>query len=210
MKRFFPALVFIFVAASLSLSAGDKKKPNGFYQHPGQTADLEKPSLTLARQKCENWAVAAGLETLLKSQNVNLNQSFWVMRLNSGELCVDGMPSMEKLANTVNQEFVLDNGRHIQLELRFSAGAPVDLDSIIAGLQQQKPALMLLRGHTYYLTGVTYDEYVGANNTRRFIIKELRMADTFAGGPAIVFANGENKNEDIEGILDVGVTWLER
>jgi len=208
MKRFFQLSAFLCLTAALSLSAGDKKKPNGFYQHPGLTADLEKPSLTIARQKCENWAVAAGLETLLKSRGVALSQSFWVMRLNSGELCVDGMPSMEKLADTVNHEFVLDNGRHVQLELQFSAGAPVDLDSIIASIQQQKPTLMLLRGHTYYLTGVTYDEYVGANNTRRFIIKALRLADTFGGGPGTVFTNGEDKTEDIEGVLDVGVTWL--
>ncbi len=210
MKRFFLVSAFIFLTAVLSLSAGDKKKPNGFYQHPGLTADLGKVSLSIAQQKCENWAVAAGLETMLKSQGVALSQSFWVMRLNSGELCVEGMPSMEKLADTVNHEFVLDDGRHVHLELRFSAGAPVDLDSIIAGIQQQKPTLMLLRGHTYYLTGVTYDEYVGANNTRRFIIKALRLADTFGGGPGIVFTNGEDKTEDIEGVLDVSVTWLER
>jgi len=208
MERFFQLSAFLCLTAALSLSAGDKKKPNGFYQHPGLTADLEKPSLTIAQQKCENWAVAAGLETILKSQGVSLSQSFWVMRLNSGELCVDGMPSMEKLADTVNHEFVLDNGRHVQLELQFSAGAPVDLDSIIAGLRQQKPTLLLLRRHTYYLTGVTYDEYVGANNTRRFIIKVLRLADTFGGGPGIVFTNGEDKTDDIEGVLDVSVTWL--
>src|SRR5258708_19407072 len=203
MKRFFQVSAFIFLTAPLSLSAGDKKKPNGFYQHPGLTADLGKVSLTIAQQKCENWAVAAGLETILKSQGVALSQSFWVMRLNSGEVCVEGMPSMEKLADTVNREFVLDNGRHVQLELRFSAGAPVDLDSIIAGIQQQKPTLMLLRGHTYYLTGVTYDEYVGANKTPTFIFNELRLAHPLPPPPGSVFTNGASKTGDIEALLDV-------
>jgi hypothetical protein len=30
--------------------------------------------------------MAAGLETMLQKQNVALDQSFWVMRLNGGEL----------------------------------------------------------------------------------------------------------------------------
>lgn len=207
MKRFFQVSALVLLAASLSLSAGDKKKPNGFYQHPGLTADLEKPSLAVAKQKCENWAVAAGIETMLRDQGVALSQSFWIMRLNSGELCVDGMPSIEKLADTVNHEFVLDNGRHVQLELQFSAGAPVDLDSVIAGLQQQKTTLLLLRGHTYYLTGVTYDEYLGANNIRRFIIKELRLVDTFSGKPGPAFIRDQDKMEDIQGTLSVSASF---
>ena len=50
--------------------------------------------MVIAKQNCENWALAAGLETLLQEQNVALDQNFWVMRLNGGELCVDNLPTI--------------------------------------------------------------------------------------------------------------------
>jgi hypothetical protein len=207
MRRFLPAVAVLLLIA-VCMQAGDKKKQQGLYVKPGQTADLQAPRLTKATQTCENWAVAAGLEAMLKNQGVALNQAFWVIRLNKGELCVDGMPSMIALAEVVNQEFVLDDGRHVRLELQFSPGAPTDLDSTIAGLQQQRLSLLFLRGHVYYLTGVTYDEYIGANGARMFIIKEMRLADTFALHPGLAFVNGRDNADDISGTLNVRVTWL--
>ncbi len=78
-------IAFLFLA--VALHAGDKKK-QAYYLKPDQTADLTSPKIVTAKQNCENWALAAGLETMLQKQNVSLDQTFWVMRLNYGELCV--------------------------------------------------------------------------------------------------------------------------
>ena len=103
MLRRIAILVALFCVA-LGLYAGGKKKPQQAYQVlPDQTADLLASSLVTARQNCENWAVAAGLESMLRAQNVTLSQNFWVMRLNGGELCVDTLPSMDKVADAVNK-----------------------------------------------------------------------------------------------------------
>src|SRR5215472_15353349 len=94
MRRLLQARLLL-VAASLMVLAVAQKNRNQFYLKPDQTADLHKPNLITAKQNCVNWGLAAGLETILAEQNVPLDQNFWVMRLNYGEVCSDQTPSME-------------------------------------------------------------------------------------------------------------------
>lgn len=197
----------IILLLALAAHAGDKKRQK-YYLKPDQTADLSDTKLITAKQNCENWGLAAGLETMLAKQKVALDQSFWVMRLNYGETCVPQLPSMELLAKVVNQEFVLDDGRHVRLELSFVPGAPSNIDAVLAGLKHDQPSLLLWRGHPYYLVGATYDERIGRDGTRFFELKELRLADTFAGQPATTFQRGRDKLEEIDGIVTVSVTPL--
>jgi hypothetical protein len=198
--------VGIFALLALSLWASDKKQQQAFYVKPDQTADLAPDvKLTTAKQSCENWALAAGLETLLSRQNVALDQNFWVMHLNGGEVCVDELPSMQALSQVTNKEFVLDDGRHVRLEIHFVPGPPKELDSVIAALKLQQVSLLLWRGHPYYLTGIRYDERIGRDGTRFFEVKELRLVDTFPKQPAATFQKGRDNPDEIAGILSVSV-----
>ncbi|HKR97023.1 MAG TPA: hypothetical protein VJW55_16725 [Candidatus Angelobacter sp.] len=198
--------IVIFCALlALSLRAADKKMQD-YYVKADQTADLSSDvKLVTAKQDCENWALAAGVETMLAKQNVALGQNFWVMRMNGGELCLDKLPNMETLTQAVSKDFVLDDGRHVRLEAHFVPGAPVNIDALIAGLRQQQVSLLLWQGHPYYLTGITYDEHIGADGTRYFAVKELRLANTFAKQPGATFQKGRDNPEDIGGILSVAV-----
>lgn len=200
-------VAILILLAGVSLLAAKKapKKLQQSYQlKPDQTADLKLAKLATAKQSCENWALAAGLESMLKQKGVSLSQSFWVMRLNYGELCAD-LPSIDALAKVVDNDFVLDDGRHVHLELQYTEGAPGEVDSIIAGLQQEQVALLIYRGHPYYLAGATYDEYIGKDGSRLFEIKELRLANTFAGLPGITFERGRDDLSEIQGIVTVAV-----
>jgi hypothetical protein len=202
------AILFLLLPA-LSLQAADKKQQQSYYLKPDQSAGLASGAkLIPAKQSCENWAMAAGLETMLQQQNVALDQSFWVMRLNGGELCVDDMPSIDALKLVVNRDFVLDDGRHVRLEIRFEPGPPISVDSLIAGLKLQQVTLLLWRGHPYYLTGITYDERIGRDGTRFFEVKEIRLANTFAKLPGVTFQKGRDDPAEIQGILSVSVTTL--
>ncbi len=128
--------VVLFLLLTLCAQAADKKQQQSYYLKPDQSADLARDTkLITAKQSCENWAVAAGLETMLQQQNVTLDQNFWVMWMNGGELCVSDMPTIEALAREVNKEFVLDDGRHVRLEIHFTPGPPVSIDPVIAGLK---------------------------------------------------------------------------
>jgi hypothetical protein len=187
---------------------GNQKLP-GYYLKQDQTVNLgSETKLVTAKQNCENWGLAAGLETMLRQQNVLLNQNFWVMRLSGGELCLSDLPSMEALAHVVNNEFVLDDGRHIRLEARFVAGAPVNIDAVIMGLKQQQVSLLIWRGHPYFLTGITYDEHIGRDGRRLFVIKELRLANTFSSLPGMAFEKDKDNPDEIQGILSVAVQSL--
>jgi hypothetical protein len=191
---------------ALSLQAVQKKQQQAYYLKPDQTVDLASDmKMVTAKQECENWALAAGVETMLERQNVALDQSFWVMRLHGGELCLDKPPSIDALAQVMNKEFVLDDGRHVRLEVHFAPGPPVNIDAVIAGLKLQQVSLLLWQGHPYYLTGVTYDERIGRDGTRFFEVKELRLANTFAKQPGTTFQKGRDNPDDIAGILSVAV-----
>jgi hypothetical protein len=198
--------VILFLLLALSLQADDKKQQQAFYLKPDQTADLAADvKMVTAKQDCENWALAAGVEAMLRRQNVALDQNFWVMRLNGGELCLDKLPSIDALSQIVNREFVLDDGRHVRLELRYAPGAPMNIDALIAAVKLQQISLLLWKGHPYYLTGVTYDERIGRDGTRFFEVKELRLANTFAKVPGVTFQKGRDNPEDITGTLSVAV-----
>src|SRR5262249_15015193 len=53
---------------------------------PGQTAEIADLLSVPAKQKCENWAWAAALETALKAQHAEIPQNYWVMKADGGEL----------------------------------------------------------------------------------------------------------------------------
>jgi hypothetical protein len=205
MRRWAQSAIFLLVLA-LSVQAADNGQKQSYFLKPDQSVDLASDTkLITARQNCENWALAAGLETILHRQNVALDQSFWVMRLNGGELCIADLPAMEALGQVMNKEFVLDDGRHVRLELRFVPGPPVNIDAVIAGLKLQHVSLLLWRGHPYFLTGMTYDERIGRDGTRFFEVKELRLANTFPKQPGVTFEKGRDNPQEIQGILSVAV-----
>ncbi len=197
------AIIVLFL--SVSLHAGDKKKQQQLSVKPDQTADLQPARMVTAKEKCENWALAAGLETLFQREGVFLNQNFWVTRLSHAEVCHQDLPDLDSVAEAVNQDAVLPDGRHVRLELGLVTGAPTNIDAVIAGIRQQKLSLLLWRGHAYYLTGVTYDEHAAANGYRMFVIKELRLSETYAQQPAVVFQNGRDNVAEISGLLTVSV-----
>jgi hypothetical protein len=207
--RFQPQSAIFVLLLTLAFQSADKKQQQQYYLKPDQTADLESQTkLVTAKQSCENWALAAGLETMLQRQNVALDQNFWVMRLNGGELCLGNLPTSDALTQVVNKEFVLDDGRHVRLETRFVSGAPVNIDAVIAGLKLQQVSLLLWRGHPYYLTGITYNERIGRDGTRFFEVKEFRLANTFAKLPGATFEKGRDDPAEIQGILSVSATVL--
>jgi hypothetical protein len=204
----FVCLVLVFLAYTLSFQAAGQK-PQAYYVKPDQTADLlSETKLVTAKQNCENWAIAAGLETMLQQQKVPLDQNFWVMRLAGGELCLADLPTIDAVAHTVNNEFVLDDGRHVRLEAHFVPGPPVNVDAVIAGLKLQQLSLLIWRAHPYFLTGITYDEHIATNGTHFFVLKELRLTNTFGKLPGVTFEKGRDNPDDIQGILSVTVTAL--
>lgn len=206
LRRLRHGVAFLLLACAVAPLPAQKAP--SYYLKADQMADLHDPKLAIGKQSCANWGLAAGLETMLARQNVALDQNFWVMRMNYGEICVEKLPSMESLAKTVNREFTLEDGRRVRLELRFVPGPPTNIDNVLIQLKTDQLSLLLWRGHPYYLTGMTYDEHIGSNGARFFEVKEFRLADTLARQPGVTFQRGRDNPDEVEGILSIRVTAL--
>jgi hypothetical protein len=202
------------VALVLAVSAPSpaaKKKRIPLLLNAGITAELPSPpAATTAAQKCENWAWAAGVETILRSEGVALDQHYWVQKSDAGEICLESLASLEQLSKVVTGEYVLDDASKVRLQSRFTVGAPVNVDSIILGLRAGHPALLVWKGHAYVLYGVVYDEYVSPTGHRFFDVRELKLVDPFFAGDArlVSFVKDRDDSADIGGTFEVSATPL--
>jgi len=184
----------------------------------GQTAELPSPPALSVAQKCENWAWAAGVESILRSQGVALDQHYWVQKSDGGEICLESLAPLEQLSKVVTGEYVLDDASKVRLEARYTLGAPANVDSIILGLRGGHPALLIWRGHAYVIYGVLYDEYVSPTGHRLFDIRELKLVNpVYEDDRRLVsFLKDRDDPAEIGGTLEISVTpitptdWMHR
>ncbi|HXZ80613.1 MAG TPA: hypothetical protein VEG30_11825 [Terriglobales bacterium] len=193
-------LISILALATASLA---KKKPgSSLQQNPGQTADLSDPPFFAAAQKCENWAWAAGVQTILKAQGVNIRQNYWIQKANAGELCVETPMDLGDIASVIDGDYVLDDGDKVHLDSRVAAGAPTDVGMIVASIKLNRPLLLFWKSHAYLVEGITYDEYLYPNGQRMLEAREIRLVDPYDKKPAS-FVKGQDDASEISGTLEV-------
>jgi len=178
---------------------------------PDQSVDIPGLFSATAAQKCENWAWAAGLETILQTQKVDLKQKFWVIKAEGGELCKDSV-DLNSLAQYINGEYVLDDGRHARLEATTVSGLPQGIDPFILAPQAGRPLMLVWKGHPYLYVGMNYEELKFSSGQRLFSVTKLKLLDPFASDPAkqVAYFDREKDNlADISGMMDVIVTPVE-
>jgi len=180
---------------------------------PAQTAEVPAFEPAIAAQKCSNWAWAAALETVLQLHGVKLDQHQLVTKLQGGEVCDDDFRRFEDLPQLVEGEYVLEDGRKLRVAASYVSGAPTNIDELIVAMRQGRPAILFWKAHAYLLCGLTYDEYIGANGRRMFIVREMKLRDPYfaAGDKQFVnFVKGSDDPEDINGFMQVKVTSVEQ
>lgn len=210
--------ILLILAVSAPSPAAKKKKGIPLLVNPAVTAELASPPAGGVAQRCENWAWAGGVEAILRAQNVPLDQHYWVQKSDGGEICLESLAPLEQIARVLNGEYVLDDGSKVRLEARYTAGSPVNLDSIILGLRGGRPALLVWKGHAYILYGVVYDEYVAPTGNRFFDIRELKLVDPFFEdeGRLVSFVKDQDDAADLGGTFEVIATpikltdWMHR
>jgi hypothetical protein len=184
--------------------------------NPDQNVDIAGLASATASQKCENWAWAAGLETILRTQNVDLKQKYWIIKADGGEVCKDSF-DLNSLAQYINGEYVLDDGRHVRLEATTISGLPQGVDPFILAPQAGRPLMLVWKGHPYLYVGMNYDELKFASGQREFSVSKLKFLDPFASDPAkqvVYFDREKDDLADISGMMDViaepieGTDWL--
>ena len=206
-------LVLVLVG-SMTISASAQKKKFKSYPpfaaHKNLAVDLKITPLVVAKQKCANWAWAAALETVLRAQGVPLDQTFWVLRLNHGELCLDTPGAPEDLIRYLERDpHVLDDGRKVRLHVVYVPGPPTAMDALIRSIQDNHPVIVYWRGRARVLSGMTYDENVASTGDHLFVARELRLVDLYAPpkDPTRIatFVKGTDDLSEFEGVMQVQV-----
>lgn len=203
------ALIIALLLAA-PLAADQKNKGAPLVKLPPQAIDLPAITLSAAAQSCTNYAVAVAVETMLRAQEVALDQHFWVQKAYGGELCIDPMPDFDRFTRAINGTYVLDDSRKIKLEAQIIPGAPTIPDDAIAPLRQGIPLLVFWKSRAYILHGVVYDEYIYPNGQRMFQLRELKMTDLLAPAKQreVSFVNGTDDPADIAAIVLVKVATI--
>ena len=188
--------------------AAEKKKGAPLAKLPPQTVDIADLKVSSPAQACTNYAVAVAVESMLRVQKVALDQHFWVQKANGGELCIEPVPDLDRLARSVNGVYTLEDGRKITLETRVIPGAPTVPDDAIAPLRHGIPLLVFWKSRALLLHTVVYDEYIYPNGQRMFQLREMKMTDPVA--PArereVSFVTGTDDPADIAAMVLVTVT----
>ena len=203
-------LLLVVVPGSAQIFHKKKKSYPPFALHKDLKADLPVMPVVVAKQKCANWAWAAALETTLRAQGVPLDQQFWVLRLNKGELCLDTPGAPEDLIRYLERDaHVLSDGRKVRLHAVYTPGPPTSMDALIRSIQQNRPVIVYWRGRARILSGVTYDENVSPTGDHMFEGRELRLVDLYANpkDPARLekFVKGTDSLADFAGTMQVQV-----
>ena len=203
-------VLILVVLLSLPLAADKKYKGAPLAKLPDQKADIADLKLPAASQPCTSYAWAVAVETMLKAQDVPLDQHFWVQKAIGGELCIDPPPDLDRLTRSFNGTYVLNDGRKVALEMKVIAGAPTIPDDAIAPLKQGRPALVFWKSRAYVLRGAVYDEYLFPNGQRMYQIKELKLLDPLAPPKQreVSFVNGTDDPADITALVIVIATPL--
>src|SRR5260370_9890238 len=200
----FAIVALLLVSLGFPLAAAKKKTGVNWLRRPAQSVRLAQMPLVVAKQKCENWAWAAALETMLRVQDAGIPQEYWIQRLNHGEVCLPRAESFENLARFLESHFyVLDNGRKLRLQVQYRDGAPTSPDDLIASVQHNQPIMLFWSGHPYLIAGVLYDEFIAPNGGRRFEVRELKLLDPYINPKPAAAPSGrtifESRREEPEG-----------
>jgi hypothetical protein len=203
-RNFVSLLCVLCVLCGSGPAGAGKKPPKGapLTRLPGKSAEIANLALPAPAQKCQNWAWAVAIETMLQAQNVPLKQNFWVQKVNGSEICVDALPAPDLLARAIDGRYVLDDGRKVRLESRYFA-APITPDDLIAPVRQGTPLLLFWNARAFVLRGLVFDEYIYPNGQRMFEIREIKLLDPLAPAKQreLSFLNGRDDPAELSGVF---------
>ncbi len=212
MRKLVPTLLVI-VALAMNLSADDKKKDKmaSMAKVPDQWVELSRVADVVAEQPCGNWAWAAGVETLLRRQKVELDQRFWIMKVNGGLLCLSSAGTLEDLKRQIDGDYTLKDGRKVHLEVRYRDSLPETTDGLLLPLAKGRPYLLWWKDQPYVVKGATWDEYLYQTGQKLVEIKTLKLINTLERGAKrdAIFDREKDDTNDLSAVFDIVVTELD-
>lgn len=188
--------------------AEKEKKPKGVI-HLQEVKDV--PAVH-AEQPCNNYSWAASLAAVLASQNAAIDQDFWIDKYYGGDLCLNEIGAPDDLIRKAEGEYVLDDGRHVQLKLTYFPGLPSNASALLVPIMTDQILIMFLDGKAELLTGAMWDEYLSNRGERMIDVKELHLLDPLPDGEkqkVVLNANGDDLGK-VTGWMKVEVVEVGR
>jgi hypothetical protein len=197
-------VIFGFLILSI-IAVAQKKSQFSMVKLPPKTVAIENLQIPHPKQPCPNWAWAVAVQLMLNRQNVmDITQSDWVLKAFSGELCVDVPVDLHMIKRVVDGNYILLDGRHVQLEAIVTDGAPTEVGYLVHSVETGMPLLVLWRGRPMVLQAIEYDESIYPNNQRMFEARKLTLVDPISG-KSETFDKSKDDTAEIGGMLEVKV-----
>lgn len=130
-----------------------------------------------AAQACNNFSWAASLAAVLAAQKAEIKQDFWIDKYYGGDVCLDQIGAPDILIKTAEGEYVLDDGRHVELKLNYFAGLPSNASALLVPILSDQLLIVFVDGKAELLVGAMWDDYLSNRGERMIDLKELHLLD---------------------------------
>jgi hypothetical protein len=144
--------------------------------------EVKDPPKLHADQPCNNYSWAASLAAVLESQKADIAEDYWIDKYYGGDLCLENMGTPDDLIKKAEGEYVLDDGRHVELKLEYFAGLPANSSTLLVPIMTDEILILFVDGHADLLIGAMWDEYQSKRGERMIDLKELHLLDPLLDG----------------------------
>ncbi len=168
------------------------------------------PAVT-AKEDCANWAWAAAVEAVLRSDGVReYKQDYWVDKLWGGR-CLESAGEPIDLIKALEGEYPIDDGRHVRVTATYAPGLPVNASALLVPLIYDRLQIAFVKGKAMLFTGAQWNEIVGSTGQRTLAVKELRFLDVTkpAAEQKMVIEVGADDLSQVDGIFQIDVSLIQ-
>ncbi len=164
-----------------------------------------------AKEDCANWAWAASVEAVLRSDGVQeYKQDYWVDKLWGGR-CLESAGDPEELIKSLEGEYLIDDGRHVRVAVTYAPGLPVNASAVLVPIIYNRLQIAMLKGKAVLFTGAQWEEIINSKGQRVVAVKELRFLDLTrpAAEQKIVIEVGADDLSQVDGIFQIDVSVIQ-
>ena len=203
----------ILLLMTMPVFAGKKKPMGALFRKADQRVEIPNADVTLnpAKRKCENYAWAAIVESMMLAQRVSISQDDWAIKTSNGMKCFPALDDFAQRATELNGDYTLSDGKKVRIHADFIDGTP-SADAMIYSLRSGRPLMVIWRGRPYLLYGLMYDEMIhSGGENKQYIIREMQLLDAALPRKVKERMVTLKKNDDadqipgVTGVMQIGV-----
>jgi hypothetical protein len=118
------------------------------------------------------------------------------------------MGSPETLIKKAEGEYVLDDGRHVELKLEYFSGLPSNSSVLLLPIMDDELLILFVDGRAELLTGAKWDDYLSKRGERMIDLQELNLLDPLLEGEKqkVILDTSSDDVSKVTGFMKVKAT----